>query len=55
MRIHPQTSTGGRPLTSPKTGETMDPFFLPNRLVRTRVLEYIDEKHKAREQGKTER
>ena len=48
------TNTGGRPLTSPLTGAAMDRMFLPNHLVRSHVIEWIDERKKkaaAREQG----
>jgi hypothetical protein len=44
------TYTGGKAVTSPMTGGEMDPMFLPNRLVRSHVLKWIEAKRTKQQQ-----
>lgn len=39
----------GKPLTSPMTGERMEPMLVPNVMARAMVLDYVQEKKRVLE------
>lgn len=40
----------GWALTSPKTGEPIEPFWLPNKVVCIQVMEWMEGKRRGRQQ-----